>query len=125
LLAFAVEIAGEMTTSDMERTWVEKLRDFHKQAWPGINFDLDERFPQLEEKKFWAKVYHNVARRVFLRRLGNQEATCWQSSAIGDAYIIARLLTRAVQEVENAWHPKTEDNDEFEAFMSGRINIRV
>jgi hypothetical protein len=50
---------------------------------------------------------------------------CWQSSAIGDAYITARMLTRAVQEVEGAWHPDTEDSREAEARYSGQINIRV
>jgi hypothetical protein len=47
-----------------------------------------------------------------------------QSSAIGDAYIIARMLKRAVQEVELGWHPNTENIREADAHF-GRINIRV
>ena len=125
LLNFALQVSGETVQSDEEHGWVEKLRQFEEESWPGIKFDLDERFPTVEEKKFWARVFDDVARRIFLRQLGNHEITYWQSSAIGDAYIIARILTRAVQEVELAWHPKTENTREAEANPAGRINIRV
>jgi hypothetical protein len=125
LMAFALQVGGEAARSDSERGWVGNLRRFDEQAWPGIGFDLDERFPNVEEKKFWARVFHDVARRIFLRQLGNQEVTFWQSSAIGDAYVIARMLTRAVQEVENAWHPDTENRREGEEYESGRINVQL
>ncbi len=125
LIAFALQVSGETARTDAEQGWVEKLRQFEQQAWPGIGFDLDERFPSLEEKKFWARVYHDVARRIFLRQLGNHEVTFWQSSAIWDAYVTARMLTRAVQEVENAWHPDTENNREGDGPSHGRVNIRA
>jgi hypothetical protein len=125
LIAFALQVGGESARTDEERGWVEKLRQFEEQAWPGIGFDLDERFPTVEEKKFWARVFHDVARRIFLRQLGNHEVTFWQSSAIGDAYVTARMLTRAVQEVENAWHPDTENSREADTHYAGRINVRV
>jgi hypothetical protein len=109
LIAFALQVGAEMGRATQERAWVEKLMQFAEQeAWPGISFDLEERFPSVEEKKFWACVYHNVAQGIFLHRLGNHEVTNWQASAIGDAYVIARMLTRAVQEVETAWHPDKE-----------------
>jgi hypothetical protein len=122
---FALQVGGEAARTDAERDSVEKLRQFQQYAWPGIGFDLDERFPTVDEKKFWSRVFHDVARRIFLRQLGNHEVTFWQSSAIGDAYVTARMLTRAVQEIENAWHPDTENGREDEAYHAGRINIRV
>jgi hypothetical protein len=125
LIEFALQVGGEMARSDAERGCVEKLRQFYEQAWPGIGFDLDERFPTVEEKKFWARVFHDVAQRIFLRQLGNHEVTLWQSSAIGDAYVTARMLTRAVQEVENSWRPDTENSREADAYYTGQINIRV
>jgi len=125
LIAFALQIAEGTACTDEERGWVEKLRWFEDQAWPGVGFDLDERFPTVDEKKFWARVFHDVARRIFLRQLGNHEATFWQSSAIGAAYVTARMLTRAVQEVENSWRPDTEDTSEGDAYYSGRINVRT
>lgn len=125
LVAFAITVGAEKASSDIERSWVEKLRSFEEQAWPGIPFNLDERFPDVVEKKFWARVYHDVARRIFLRQLGNQEATFWQSSAIGDAYITARILTRAVQETGEAWSPETENTKEGEGYNSGQVKVRV
>jgi hypothetical protein len=125
LIAFALKVGGETARSDAERSWVEKLRQFEEQAWPGIGFDLDERFPGVEQKKFWARVYHDVARGIFLRQLGNHEVTFWQSSTIGDAYVIARMLTHAVQGVENAWHPETEDAREGSEYLQGQINVRA
>jgi hypothetical protein len=60
-----------------------------------------------------------------LRQLGNQEVTFWQSSAIGDAYVTARMLRWAVCEVENAWAPDTENSRDADDYDSGRINIQV
>jgi hypothetical protein len=125
LITFALQVGEEMARSAEERGWVEKLRQFAEQAWPGIGFDLDERFPSVEEKKFWARVYHNVAQGIFLHQLGNHEVTNWQASAIGDAYVIARMLTRAVQEVETAWHPHKANCREDDGEDAGQINIRV
>src|SRR5581483_6923007 len=104
--------ASETARSDLEREWVQKLRHFQEEAWPGVDFDLDERFPSVEEKKFWARVYHEVARRIFLGQIGNHVETSWQSTAIGDAYIIARMLTREVKEGELGWHPITSSTPE-------------
>ena len=125
LLEFAVQIAGETAPTKVERDWVEKLHGFAEAAWPGIGFDLDQQFPSLDEKKFWARVFDDVGRRIFLRQFGNNKVTFWQSSAIGDAYVIRRMLTRAVQEVELAWHPETENHREGEEYLKGPINIRV
>jgi hypothetical protein len=105
-------------------SWPSHRERKQQQAWPGIGFDLDEQFPSVEEKKFWARVYHDVARRISLRQLGNHEVTFWQSSAIGDAYIIARMLTRAVQGVDNAWRPDTENVREGDSYY-GQINIQA
>jgi len=125
LLAFALKVGGESAQSQLEGGWVESLRRFDAEAWPGIGFDLDERFPSVEEKKFWARVFHDVARRIFLRQLGNQDVSSWQSSSIGDAYVAARMLTRAVQEVESAWHPDTENLREGGGCETGQINVRL
>ena len=125
LLVFAREVAAKMARSDQEREWVKSLRQFEEEAWPGIDFDLEARFPSLEEKKFWARVYDEVANRIFLRQIGNQAVTSWQSSAIGDAYVIARMLTRAIQETERGWHPVADNPAKEEPYNSGPINVRL
>jgi hypothetical protein len=127
LIAFALKVGGETAQSDEELRSVENLRQFDEQAWPGISFDLEDRFPTIAEKKFWARVFHDLAHRIFLRQLGNQEVTSWQASAIGDAYVVSRMLARAVQEAEPIWHPDRESTREGEGDgdSSGRINIYV
>jgi hypothetical protein len=125
LLAFALEVGSESARSEDERRYVDRLREFGQQAWPGISFDLNERFPEIAEKKFWAGIFHDVARRIFLRKIGNHEVAFWQTSAIGDAYVVARMLTAAVQAKELGWHPETENLREAEAFHSGGTNLRL
>ena len=124
LLEFGIQVASEGVLAADEPKWLEKLRQFNDTSWPGIDLDLDGRFPSIEEKKFWARIYSNVARRIFLRQLGNHEMTFWQSSAIGDAYLISRILTHAVQQVEAGWHSDSEDVEEGNDF-SRQIKFHV
>jgi hypothetical protein len=125
LLAFALQVGGEAARTDEQRRYVDRLRQFEGQAWPGIGFDLEEQFPEVAEKKWWASIFHDVARQIFLRRIGHHDVTFWQTSAIGDAYVVARMLTSAVQAVEGAWYPETENTRESEGYHAGRINIRL
>ena len=125
LLEFAVQVAGETAQTAKERDWTEQLHSFAEQAWPGIGFDLDQQFLSLDEKKFWARVFDDLGRRIFLRLIGRHDVTFWQSSAIGDAYIIARMLAKSVQEVELAWHPISENSREGEQVTTGEINIQM
>ena len=114
LVDFGLAVGREAATTASELKWVDKLADWQdNQAWPGISFELAELFPTLDERKFWATCYANVARRIFLRELGRHDVTHWQASTIGYAYLISRLLTRSVQHAELGWHPHTEDGDDY------------
>lgn len=124
LLDFACEVGGYLASGEAEKAYVARLSEFAQAAFPGISFDLAACFPTTDEKKWWARVFHVVARRVFLRTLGNQEDQTWQPSMIGDAYVVARMLTRAVQMTELAWHPSTEDPNETDAYTNGPLQIR-
>ena len=124
LVAFALEVGAEQARTDVQRGSVTTLRAFEENAWPGIDFDLDERFPGLDEKKFWAAVFGEVARRIFLRQLGDQSVTVWQPSAIGDAHVVSRMLTRAVQEIEIGWHPGVDEGDGAGA-QHGQVNVTL
>jgi hypothetical protein len=125
LLDFANDVGESIAGDADERAFVARLRQFGASPDAQIGFDLADRFPTISEKKWWARVFSLVARRIYLRQLGNQEDQAWQPSAIGDAYVVARMLTRAVQEVELAWHPVLEDPRESEAFASGGIRVRL
>ena len=124
LLDFGCEVGAQLASAPSEVEFVGRLKRFGEGAFPGISFELDVVFPTTQERKWWARVFHIVASRVFRRVLGDHEHMGWQPSTIGDAYVIARMLTRAVQEVELAWHPDLEDPVEADAYTSGPINLR-
>jgi len=89
LIAFALEIAPARAETPEHRDFIVRLREFYdEQYFPGCSFDLIERFPTIQERKFWAGCFHDVARRIFLRELGSHDISFWQSATIGDAYII-------------------------------------
>jgi hypothetical protein len=124
LIGLACEVGGELARDDAENDLVARLREFDETAYPGIDFHLDEVFSTSSEKKWWARVFHLVARRVFLRGLEDQAIVTWQPSLIGDAYVVARMLTHAVQQVEPGWHPTIDDPTESPAYTSGPIRVR-
>jgi hypothetical protein len=73
LMEFGLQVADETARSEEERRWIERFRVFKERAFAGIGLDLNDQFPEVNEKRFWARVYFDVARRIFLRQLGNQE----------------------------------------------------
>jgi hypothetical protein len=121
LIAFGLQVATETGRSDEERRWIERLRAFQERVFAGIGLNLKEQFPEVNEKKFWARVYFDVSRRIFLRQLGNQDTTCWQSSAIGDSFVIAQMLCRLLRESgERIWPLDTEDGREEDAYRQSK-----
>jgi len=124
LVDLACEVGRQLANGEEEKAYVARLAEFGEGAYPGISFDLAACFPTTGEKKWWARVFHLVARRIFLRTLGNQGDQTWQPSMIGDAYLVARMLTHAVQLNERAWHPSTEDPNETDAYTNGSLRIR-
>jgi len=122
LIAFALEVGERTATSDEERSYVLSLKEKKATFWPGYDLAIETGFPSKEERKYWARVFHDLAHLIFCRQIGNQDTTCWQASAIGDAYLIGMMITRSVQEQERAWHPKTIASVEAEAYFN---NIRL
>ena len=130
LTAFALQVGADVARTDEERGYVAKLQDWdERERYPGCDFNLNERFPSLNEKKFWARCFFTVARRIFLREIGHQAVQTWQHSAIGDAYVTARMLVRTVQEeTGTSWQPdvepKAEDTKDAQE-QRERINLRL
>jgi len=125
LRSFALEVAEATSRSEEERDWVQELRRWEDEEWfNGTDFDMDERFPTVEEKKFWAAVFFDVADAVFRRELGNQTITTWQASAIGDAWIIARMLTTALQWEEHGGSPPKRTLSDDDDTPDGPTDIR-
>jgi hypothetical protein len=107
LIAFASDVGESIAKSDEDAAFITSLRRFSAAAFPGIDLDLAVQFPSIAERKWWARVFDTVATRIYLRQLGDQSDQTWQPAAIGEAFAIARMLTRAVQEVELGWHPES------------------
>lgn len=118
LLDFAEEVGRATAKNPSEAAAVEKLVAWRANSYfPGSSLDLNEVFPETDDKKMWARCFSDVARRIFLRSLGMQESNFWQSETIAVAYLIGRWLTTAVQSDE-LWQPDTEDAKEASAWYS-------
>jgi hypothetical protein len=118
LFCFAEEVGKETARDADESTLIHKWIVWKRENYfPGICVDLEEIFPHATEKKLWARVFSDVARRIFLRELGLHERTFWQSETIAVAWSISDWLTRAIQiQSQEPWHPETENSREASAW---------
>ncbi len=125
LIDFALEVGQRSAETDVERTYVSKLKEESNAFYPGYDFAIEREFPSRDERKFWARVFFDLAYLIFRREIGNQNVTFWQYSTVGDAYLFGRMITRSVQEEEQAWHPKTLSDIEADIFYQKGVNVRL
>lgn len=125
LIQFGIEVANRTATTYSERAVASVLEEKSRHFYPGYDFAIEEEFPSRDERKFWAKVFLDLAHLIFTRAIGNQGVSFWQASACGDAYLFGRLITRSVQEEELGWHPKTIASIEADAFHEKGMNLRL
>jgi len=125
LIDGALEVGQKAAEGETERAYVSGLRHRSDTFYPGYDFAIERELPARDERKFWARVFFDLAHLIFLRQIGNQEGTFWQSSAVGDAYLLGRMITRSVQEEEQAWHPKTMAGVEADAFQQKGISVKL
>ncbi len=119
LVDFAIETA-EKSAGEDAAAWTErmkKLRDV--EFWPGRGIDIEEDFPDVEERKFWARVLYDTARGIFTRSTGHHEHEFWQAQAIHQAYASAILFQDSVREVEPRWSAESIDRIEFDEVVNG------
>ena len=125
LVEFVVEVARGLERSTEEDDYVDRLNNWiEHEYWSGLTFDLAERFPTVDEKKFWAKCFFDLGRKIFFREIGNLDADFWQAGAIGESYMTARMLCFAIREqTGDTWYPETEDRKSSQAYFD-RLNIQ-
>lgn len=109
---FGEEVGCATARDEIEESLGRSLKSRREQWFNGCDVDLETLFPLDQEKRLWARVFNDVARRIFLRKLGTNSLTFWQSDMIGIAQSIAKWLTTAVQLEEMGWHPDTENSRE-------------
>ncbi len=124
LLEFAIQTGYDTCKDDEERRFTIRLQHLDEhEFFNGYALQIEDVFPDIEERKFWARCLFDVAHLIFTRKLGLHDVEFWQASTIGDAYLFARMLTRSVQEEELAWHPDTMATIEAEAFYNGGVDV--
>lgn len=121
-----LEVGEKTARNDQERAWVEAYdKTFNETYWPGRDYDIEKEFPTLEERKFWARVLFDLVQAIYHREIGNNEVTCWQHTAIGITCIVARMMTRSVQDVEPHWRPEPACPIDEQIFTAGGLNLRL
>jgi len=125
LIEFGLEAAQRTAESDTERSFISALKQRSDAFYPGYDFAIERESPSRDERKFWARVFYDLAHLIFRREIGNHDVTFWQYSAVGDAYLLGRMITRSVQEEEQTWHPKTMASIEADAFHQKGVKVRL
>ena len=111
-ITFAAQLAEKMAVGP-EKQYLAKMQDLVDNYWPGMCLNVEHDFPDIEEKKFWAKIFFETAREVFERKIGRQENLFWQTQRIFQLYGTGNLFEKAVREVEPRWSPDIRDYREF------------
>jgi hypothetical protein len=125
LIEFGLEVAQKTAQTDEEKGYVSGLSGRRDSFYPGYDLAIEREFPSRDERKFWARVFFDLAHLAFRREIGKHDASFWQYSFVGDAYLLGRMLTRSVQEEELGWHPKTLASIEADAFYQKGVNVRL
>ena len=125
LIEFALEVGQRTAGSAEQSAYVSSLMARKATFYPGYDLAIESEFPSRDERKFWARVFFDLAHLTFNRQIGKQDPTFWQYSAVGDAYLLGRMITRSVQEEEQAWHPKTMAAVEADTFYQKGVNVRL
>ena len=125
LITFGLQVGAKSASTETERSYVSGLRKRREAFYPGYDLGIESEFSSREERKFWARVFFDLAYLIFRKEVGKQDTAFWQYSAVGDAYLLARMITRSVQEEEQAWHPTTMASVEADAFYQKGVNVRL
>lgn len=125
LIEFALIVAEKVAATDAEKACVSALHERRTAFYPGCDFAIESEFPSRDARKFWARIFFDLGHLIFRREIGHHEATFWQCSAVGDAHLLGRMLTRSVQEEELGWHPKTMASIEADTFQQKGVHVRL
>jgi hypothetical protein len=119
LIEFAIEVGQKTATTDEERQIVDRMIDLRdKEFFPGRDLDIEEDFPDLNERKYWARVFLDTARAIFGREVGVHEYSFWQAQCIYQAYGVGLLFEQAVRSQDSHWMPNSTDRREFDRVVN-------
>ena len=119
LIAFVISVA-ESSRIDDESAFVERLKTMNDtEFWPGRGVEIETDFPNVDEQKFWCRMFFDTARAIAHNAVGNTEHKHWQAQATHQAFSTALLFEYAVQTVDSEWRADTLDRIEFDRVVNG------
>ena len=119
LIDFGIEIA-ERTVSSEERQFVEHMKKMRDESFfPGRGISVEQDFSSVGEQKFWSRIFFEVSRAIFDRKIGVHDHRFWQAQAIHQAHAAGLLFEDAVRAVEPRWFADTLDRREFDKYVNG------
>ncbi len=97
LVGLGLEVAEQLMATDEERAATAALRsDDEMGRWTWDDFAIERVFPDLAVRAFFARVFEELAQRMYRREIGDHTSRQdWQASFIGDAYWLARMCRDA------------------------------
>ena len=121
LIEFAIQVGRRTARTGSEERCVDRMHELNEtEFWPGRGIQIEDDFPDVEEQKFWARVFLDTAREIFERRVGVHEHSFWQAQRIWQAYGVGKLFIAAVRDSEKGWLPDSRDYREFDAVVNQR-----
>ena len=119
-IRFVLEVAHKIA-NESELHFINKMnKEMVEDYYAGKSIDIETDFPEVEEQKFWAKMFYETAREIFERKIGIHEYFFWQCQRIYQIYGSADLFTKAVRDVEPRWTPNIRDFNEFNEWVNNR-----
>lgn len=120
LIDFGIGVA-EASAGEAERPFVERMKKMRDECfWPGRGIEIAEDFPEIEERKFWSRVFLDTSRAIFERTVGIHEHSFWQAQAIHETHATGLLFEQAARDVDPRWSADTLDRREFDWVVNGR-----
>ena len=118
LIQLAVEVAMRDKSPEAQ-PFIQRMQTMEVETfWPGRGIEVEEDFPQVEERRFWCRVFFDTARAIFDRTAGWHEHAFWQTQAIHQAYSTGLLFEAAVRDTDSDWSADTQDRREFHRIVN-------
>ena len=121
LIDFVIQVGRTTARTPDEERYVDRMNQLNEtEFWPGRGIQIEDDFPDIEEKKVWARVFLDTAREIFERRIGIHEHSFWQAQRIWQAYGAGQLFVDAVRDSDRRWLPDSRDYREFDIVVNNR-----
>ncbi len=82
-LIFFVLSVAQSSCEETEIPYVERLQQmFDNEFWPGRGIDIEIDFPNLDEQKFWCRMFFDTARAIVHDARGRYQYKYWQAAPL-------------------------------------------